>query len=111
MGVPVGLGVGVGVIVGVGVPVGVGVGVGVIVGVGVPVGVGVGVRVPVGVGVGVPMVMLNANVHAEAAARDTPGVTCLVWESFPLVRITITANPMVRRITTVSYTQSPSPRD
>ena len=92
-----GVGVPVAVGVGVGVPVGVGVGVG------VPVGVGVGVRAPVAVGVGVPMVMLKANVHADAAARDSPGVTCLVWDSFPLVTMTMTANPIVRRMTTTKY--------
>jgi hypothetical protein len=73
--------------------------------VGVFVGVGVGVNVPVGVGV--DMVMLNANVQAETAAcgcaSGTVGATCLVWESFPLVKMTITANPMVSNVTTTKY--------
>ncbi len=103
IGVAVGYGVdvGAGVAVGVGDSVGVGVfvGVGDSVGVGVFVGVGVGVTVPVGVGV----TMLNVNVHAAAAARDLVGVTCLVWESFPLVKITMMASPIVRNNTRTKY--------
>jgi hypothetical protein len=110
-GVHVGAGVhvGTGVNVGVGVPVGIGVSVGVGVGVDVGTGVdvGVGVSMPVGVGVGVPIVMVNCSLHAVTAACGSPwgtvGATCLVWESFPLVKATRTASPMVRRAMTNKY--------
>jgi hypothetical protein len=86
---------------------GVGVGVGVVVPVGVGAGVGVDVGVDVGVGVPEVIVILNDNVHAEAAAWGcccgTVGATCFVWDSFPLVKITRAASPIVRMTTMNKY--------
>ena len=81
---------------------GVGVGVGVAVGPGVGVGVGVAVGPGVEVGVGVGVAMAKASVQAGAAAFGvtwgTVGATGLVVVNFPLVRNTMTAKPIVKRL-------------
>ena len=67
---------------------------------GVGVGVAVGPGVEVGVGVGVAMA--KASVQAGAAAFGvtwgTVGATGLVVVNFPLVRNTMTAKPIVKRL-------------